>query len=74
MDTAAYNRSSRVRAFAEELGIWLIYLPPYSPNLNPIERPWNFLRRNLFTTNSIQRRQSLKMLAQGVPIRPEVLR
>jgi transposase len=47
MDNAAYNRSSRVRALAEELGIRPIYLPPYSPNLNPIERLWKFFKKKV---------------------------
>jgi transposase len=47
MDNAAYNRSSRVRELATELGINLIYLPPYSPNLNPIERLWKFFKKKV---------------------------
>jgi transposase len=30
---------------AEELGIELLYLPPYSPNLNLIERLWKFVKK-----------------------------
>ena len=26
-------------------GFWLEYLPPYSPELNPIERVWKLTRR-----------------------------
>ncbi len=47
MDNAAYNRSSKVKELAEELGIKLIYLPPYSPNLNPIERLWKFFKKKV---------------------------
>jgi transposase len=47
MDNAAYNRSSRVKELAAELGIALIYLPPYSPNLNPIERLWKFFKKKV---------------------------
>jgi transposase len=38
MDNAAYNRSFKVRDLADRLGIALIYLPPYSPQLIPIKR------------------------------------
>jgi len=38
MDSARYNRSAKVKAIGSELGIVLVYLPPYSPNLNPIDR------------------------------------
>lgn len=39
-DNARYHRNDEVQEFAKELGIKLHYLPPYSPNLNPIERVW----------------------------------
>jgi MinD superfamily P-loop ATPase len=38
IDNAAYNRSAKVKNLAKELGINFAYLPPYSPNINPIER------------------------------------
>lgn len=47
MDNAAYNRSAKVKILAKELGINLAYLPPYSPNLNPIERLWKFFKRKV---------------------------
>ena len=34
-----------VEAFAESLGIELLFLPSYSPNLNLIERLWKFIKR-----------------------------
>ncbi len=36
-DNARYHRNVEVTDFAKELGIKLHYLPPYSPNLNPVE-------------------------------------
>jgi transposase len=30
---------------ARELGIEPVFLPGYSPNLNPIERRWRFVKR-----------------------------
>jgi len=45
LDNAAYNRSKKVVALAKELNINLFYLPPYSPNLNPIERLWKFFKK-----------------------------
>ena len=47
MDNARYNRSSKVQELASELGIELFYLPPYSPNLNPIERLWKFFKKKV---------------------------
>lgn len=47
MDNGAYNRASKVKKVAEELGIVLVYLPAYSPNLNPIERLWKFFKKKV---------------------------
>jgi transposase len=45
MDNARYQRNSKVQELAEHLGIELLYLPPYSPNLNLIERLWKLVKR-----------------------------
>jgi transposase len=45
LDNARYQRNAVVQALATELGITLLYLPSYSPNLNPIERLWKFVKR-----------------------------
>ena len=37
MDNASIHHSSRVKRMCEAAGVLLIYLPPYSPDLNPIE-------------------------------------
>jgi len=43
LDNARYHRNDEVKEFAKELGIKLHYLPPYSPNLNPVERVWKLM-------------------------------
>lgn len=45
LDNARYQRNQVVQALAAELGIHLLDLPSYSPNLNLIERLWRFLKR-----------------------------
>lgn len=45
LDNARYQRNAPVQTLAEQLGITLLFLPPYSPNLNLIERLWRFLKR-----------------------------
>jgi transposase len=42
-DNAGYHKDKTVQEFANSLGIKLHYLPPYSPNLNPIERLWKIM-------------------------------
>ena len=43
LDGAGYHRSDLVKDAAFVLNIELHYLPPYSPNLNPIERLWKVM-------------------------------
>ena len=45
LDNAAYRRRTLVQALARDLGIRLLCLPSYSPNLNLIERLWRFVRK-----------------------------
>lgn len=45
LDNARHQRNASVMALAESLGITLLFLPSYSPNLNLIERLWRFLKR-----------------------------
>ena len=45
LDNARYQRNKVVQGLAAELGIRLLYLPSYSPNLNLIERLWGFTKR-----------------------------
>lgn len=47
LDNVAYQHCKKVKTCAAELNINLIYLPPYSPNLNLIERLWKFLRNKI---------------------------
>lgn len=46
-DNVRYHHSLAVRRCAQELGIHLEYLPPYSPDLMPVERLWHWLRQEL---------------------------
>ena len=45
LDNAKYQRNAIVQGLAAELGIRLVFLPSYSPNLNLIERLWGFTKR-----------------------------
>jgi transposase len=45
LDNARYQRNQVVQDLAAQLGIRLLFLPSYSPNLNLIERLWGFLKR-----------------------------
>ena len=45
LDNARYQRCALVQTLAERLGMELLYLPTYSPNLNLIERLWKFVKK-----------------------------
>jgi transposase len=45
LDNARYQKCQVVTDLAETLGIELLYLPPYSPNLNLIERLWKLVKK-----------------------------
>jgi len=44
LDNARYPRNAYVMGEAVRLGITLLWLPTYSPNLNLIERLWKFVK------------------------------
>ena len=45
MDNAPYHISKRTRKLIEEMGCKLIFLPPYSPDLNKIENYWAIIKK-----------------------------
>jgi len=47
LDNAAYNRSYEAQEHAKKMNIILSFLPPYSPNLNLIERLRKFMKKIL---------------------------
>ncbi len=51
LDQSGYHRSQLVQDEALKRNIILHYLPPYSPNLNPIERLWKVM--NEYTRNNV---------------------
>ena len=44
IDNFSSHRSKTVQEKARELGIYLVYLPRYSPDLNPIEQIWKSIK------------------------------
>jgi transposase len=45
LDNARYQKCALVTNLAAQLGVELLYLPSYSPNLNLIERLWTFVKK-----------------------------
>jgi transposase len=46
-DNARYYRSKAVREYLKTSRIELVFLPPYAPNLNLIERLWKFFKKKI---------------------------
>ena len=44
MDNASFHKSAKINSLVETSGCKLIYLPPYSPDLNPIEHSWHKIK------------------------------
>ena len=49
MDNVSFHKSNKIKEAIEKVGCTLLYLPVYSPDLNPIEHCWanfkNYLRK-----------------------------
>lgn len=47
MDNARFHRKSQLKVILSGTGHRLLFLPPYSPDLNPIEKYWAMLKRKM---------------------------
>lgn len=44
LDNVAFHKSPRAEQLVRQRGAWLLFLPPYSPDLNPIEMAYSKLK------------------------------
>ena len=47
LDNLASHKSAKAEAILKQRGAWFLFLPPYSPDLNPIERAFAKLKAHL---------------------------
>ena len=47
MDNAAFHKGGKIQQLIQGAGCQLLYLPPYSPDLNPIEKCWSWLKSRI---------------------------
>ena len=59
-DNARYYHNKELREWAEGTRIKQIFLPPYSPNLNLIERLWKFLRKKVINTEFYRTKEEFR--------------
>ena len=52
MDNAAFHKSQKTKELIESAGCKVIFLPPYSPDFNPIEKFWANMKRWIKNTLS----------------------
>ena len=46
-DNATFHKSLQVKEAFEKAGVKLLFLPPYSPDFNPIEKFWSRLKAHI---------------------------
>lgn len=70
LDQGAYNTSQETQEAAKIYDIQLHFLPPYSPNLNPIERVWKIMnehvRNNKFFASAPEFRKSIMHFFESI--------
>jgi transposase len=72
MDNLSSHKVAGVRERIEAAGAELLYLPPYSPDLNPIEKAWAKLKHLLRTAKARTAEALEQAIAQLLPeIRPQ---
>ena len=47
IDNATFHKGGRIEALIEKAGCKVLYLPPYSPDLNKIEQCWSWLKSRI---------------------------
>jgi transposase len=45
MDNASFHKNARTKELIESKNCQILYLPPYSPDLNPIEKCWGTIKK-----------------------------
>jgi transposase len=70
LDNASIHRGGAIAELVEAAGCSLLYLPPYSPDLNPIELVWSFVKhrvRTLAPRDDATRQSTIQDAARQLP-------
>lgn len=60
VDGASYHKAEIVKSTAHNLNIKIVYLSPYSPNLNPTERLWKFYKKKVLYNKYYELKEDLQ--------------
>jgi transposase len=66
MDNLSAHKGERVRELIEGKGCELVYLPPYSPDFNPIEQAFSKLKSYLRDTCARSRQMLMEVIGQAL--------
>jgi transposase len=70
-DNARYYRSKAVRQFLETSRIEFVFLPPYAPNLNLIERYWKYFKKMILYNHYYETFNEFKIACENFFSEPE---
>jgi transposase len=64
VDNATFHHGGRIAQLIEAAGCQLLYLPPYSPDLNRIEKCWAWLKSRIrkLLPNSVHLRDAIEVV------------
>jgi transposase len=65
VDNARYYRSRLLKEYADGTKIKLLFLPPYSPNLNLIERYWKFFKKKVMNNRYYEKFEEFKRACES---------
>jgi transposase len=68
MDNLSAHKVDQVRQQIEAEGAELLYLPPYSPDLNPIEKAWAKLKQMLRTAMAPTKEALQQAITELLPL------
>ena len=63
MDNASHHQKKKLTNIARRHGMKLLFLPTYSPDLNPIEKDWANMKKDLV---EIMKREDITSLEDGI--------
>lgn len=70
LDNSRAHHSNKTITKSRELGIILVFLPPYSPDLNPVEYIWKTIKKEV-SVRFIQSKEQLRNIIKNEFMRVE---
>ena len=68
MDNLSAHKAPAVRVWIEKAGAQVLYLPPYSPDLNPIEKAWAKLKQLLRAAKARSNQTLDQAITEALPL------